>query len=198
MVEEDNILRIVKEDILRILGEEKKKVSMESIKKEIRVSHSYIFDAINALEKENLIHIEGDFIKLTDNGQDRAKYIVEKHLVLENYFKRTKNKKEAHEHAHILEHYIFEEVIKNIKKISTFKESGAPLTGCKLHKEVMISDITIPGNDLFERIISMGIFPGEKIMLTNKIPGSVIVRIGYKKLAIGKDIAKEIKILEHY
>jgi len=62
----------------------------------------------------------------------------------------------------------------------------------------MISDITIPDNDLFERIISMGVFPGENILLTNKIPGSVIIRVGHKKLAIGKDIGKEIKVLEKY
>jgi len=198
MVEEDNILRIVKEDILRILGEEKKKVSMKSVKEEIRVSHSYISDAINALGEEKLISVEGDFIKLTDNGQDKAKDVVEKHLVLENYFKKIKNKEEAHKIAHILEHYIFGEVIKNIRKLSTLKESGVPLTECKLRKEVMVVDITIPDNELFERIISMGVFPGEKISLTNKIPGSVIVRAGHKKLAIGKDIAKEIKILEQY
>ncbi len=198
MVEKDNILRIVREDILRILGEEEEKVSMESIKEEIRVSHSYISDAINSLEEEDLIYVEGDFITLTEDGQNRAKDIVEKHLILENYFKRTKNKKDAHKIAHILEHYIFEEVIKNIKKLSTLKESGVPLTECKLRKEVMIVDINIPGNDLFERIISMGVFPGEKILLTNKIPGSVIIRAGHKKLAIGKDIAKEIKVLEQF
>jgi len=43
----------------------------------------------------------------------------------------------------------------------------------------------------------MGIYPGEKIRITNKIPDGVIIEIKNKKFVLGKDIAKEIEVLEY-
>jgi Mn-dependent DtxR family transcriptional regulator len=197
MIKESDILEIVKEDILRILGERKKKVSLETITNEINVFSSFVSRVINELEKEELIQSQQAFFKLTEKGKEKAKSVLRKHLVLENYFKERRSKKEAHEIAHILEHYISEEIIRNIKKLSTFKGIGIPLTELELHKESLITDITIPDDKLFERIVSMGIFPGEKIRMVNVISGRVIVRIQNKKFALDKNIAKEIKVLEH-
>jgi Mn-dependent DtxR family transcriptional regulator len=196
MLKESDILKIVKEDILRTLGERKKKVSFKSLKGEIKVFHSFISTAIKDLEEENLIRVEENFVRLTEIGRDEAKDILRKHFVLENYFKKTSSEKVAHRKAHILEHYISEEVIKNIKKLYTLKERGIPLTKFKLHKESLIADITIPSNELFERIVSMGIFPGEEIRITNKIANGVVVKIKNKKFALDKNIAKEIKVLK--
>jgi len=199
MVKKSDILKIVKEDILRTLSEKGEKIPLRLIKREIEVSHPFISKAVKDLEEENLVCIGGDFISLTKDGEGKAKDILRKHLVLENYFKRTINETEAeaHKKAHILEHYISEEVVKNIKKISTFKERGIPLVELKLYKESLIIDITIPNNELFERVVSMGIFPGEKIRLKNKISGGIIVKIKNKKFALDKGIAKEIKVLKY-
>ena len=196
MNKEFDILKIVKEVILRILGEKKDKVSLESVKAKIKVSHSFVSKAIEDLKKENLIRIEKDFVILTKIGEAKARGIVRKHLVLENYFKKTKNEEEAHEVAHILEHYVSEEVIKNIKKLSTFKERGIPLTKSKLGKESLITDITITDNDQFERMVSLGIFPGNKIILMNEISGGIVIKVKNKKFALSKILAKEINVLE--
>lgn len=48
-------------------------------------------------------------------GKEKANNILTKHLFLENYFMRVKNGIDAHEIAHILEHYISEEVITSKK-----------------------------------------------------------------------------------
>lgn len=197
MIEESDILRIVEEDMLRVLYERKGNLPLESVKAEIKASHSYISKAIEGLLREDLIVIEGNFVNLTKNGMGRAKGILEKHLVLEDYFKRTRSEEEAHKIAHILEHYVSQEVIKNIKVLSTFKGEGSPLTKPGLAKEFLITDITIPDNELFERIVSMGIFPGNRIKLTNEIPGGIIVRVKNKKFALDKEIAKDIRVLEH-
>ncbi len=197
MLKGSDILKIVKEDILRILGERKEKVSLESIEAEIKASNSFVSKAIEDLEKENLILIEKNLVGLTKIGRDEAKDIVEKHLVFENYFKRTKNEEEAHKAAHIIEHYVSEEVIKNIKGLSTFKERGIPLIEFKLDKELLIADIAIPDNEQFERIVSMGIFPGEEIKIISEIPNGIIVKIKNKKFFLDKDLAKGIKVLEY-
>lgn len=196
MLKESDILKIVKEDILRTLSEREEKVSFKSLTTEIKVFHSFVSKAIKDLEEGNLIRVEENFVGLTQIGRDKAKDILRKHLVLENYFKKTTNEEIAHRKAHILEHYISEEVIKNIKKLYTLKEKGIPLTKFKLHKESLVADITIPSNELFERIVSMGIFPGEEIRITNKISNGVVVKMKNKKFALGKNIAKEIKVLK--
>jgi len=55
MNKKSNIIKIVKEDILRILGEEKRRISLEILKEEIKVSLSFINEAIEELEREGLI-----------------------------------------------------------------------------------------------------------------------------------------------
>lgn len=198
MNKELNILEIVKEDILRILGEEKsKKILLESIKLEIKVSDTFISQAIKELERENLIQFKENIILLTKEGQKIAKNIIKKHLAIEDYFKRFKREEEAHKIAHILEHYISEEVIKNIKKLSTFKKKGIPLTKFGLHKKGLISNITFSDYGLFERIVSMGMFPGKEIRIMYKIPDGLVVNVNSKKFALGRNIAKEIQVLKH-
>ena len=87
MTKEFGIIKIVKEDILRILGEERSRVSLEILKEEIKVSLSFIYEAIEELEREGLIQSQQSFFRLTDKGEENAKEILKKHLVFENYFK---------------------------------------------------------------------------------------------------------------
>ena len=105
VIEEPNILRIIKEDILRILGEQKKKVSLSFIKARIRVSRASMSEAVKSLREEDFVSVDKGFIALTKKGLNEAKDIVKKHLVLENYFKEVTSKREAHRSAHLLEHY---------------------------------------------------------------------------------------------
>jgi len=195
MTKESDILKIVKENILRILGERKGELSLQSIKAEVKVSPSFVSKAIKALEEKNLIQVVEKIVKLTKNGQNEAKDIVKKHLLLENYFKKTRNEREAHKITDILEHYVSMEVIDNIKKISTFKKEGIPLTKLELNKKGIITDIIFSDYGLFERMISMGIFLGEKIRVMYEISDGIVVNVGGKKIALGKDIAKEIEVL---
>ena len=197
MIKESYILKIVEEDILRILGEEeRKKVSLESIKSEIKVSNLFLLNAIKELEQEDLIRSQENFVLLTKRGRVSAKNILRKHLVLENYFKETSKEKVVHKKADILEHYVSMEVINNIKKLSTLKGGGLPLTELELNRESLITDIEFSVGGLFERVVSMGILPGEKIRIMYKIPDGFVVNVSRKKIALGKDIAKKIEVLE--
>jgi Mn-dependent DtxR family transcriptional regulator len=187
----------VKEDVLRALCERRRKTSLEIIKDEIKVAHALISEALEELERDGLIAIQENLVLLTGLGQESAKNILKKHFVLENYFEKTRSKLEAHTTAHILEHYVSGEVINNIKKLSTLKKEGIPLTKFELNKEGMITDITFSDYGLFERIVSMGIFLGEKITITNEISHGIVVKIKNKKFALDKNIAEEIKVVEH-
>jgi Fe2+ transport system protein FeoA len=75
------------------------------------------------------------------------------------------------------------------------KDSPLPLNELKFNKEGKIIDITLPNPALFERLISMGIVPGERIKITNRIGHNIIISVN-KTFALGEDIAREIKVLE--
>ena len=177
MTKKSNILKIVKEDILRILSERKGKVSLDIVKEEIKVSYSFVSEAIEELKKRGLIQSQQSFFRLTEKSKENAKDILKKHLVFEDYFKKTRTEEEAHKIAHILEHYVSKEVLNNIKKLSTFKKEGIYLTKLKLSKKGLITNIMISGNGLFERMVSMGIVPGEEIMVTDEVSNAIIIKI---------------------
>ncbi len=201
MIKESDVLKIVKEDILEVLGRKGKKIPLKLMKLEVNVSQNFVFRAMNELEKEGLIKLSLEekygkrYIQLTNKGKNRAKDIIKKHLVLERYFKKRMSGRKAVKATNILEHYISTEVVDVIKELSTFEKEGVPLTEFN-QKEGLITTINFDSR-LFERLISMGIYPGGRIRIINKVPNGVIVGIKNKKFVLDKDIAKEIKVLEY-
>jgi Fe2+ transport system protein FeoA len=113
MSEEPDILEIVKEDILKVVGRKNKKIPLKSIELETAVSSSIVSKAIKELKEEGLI-----------------------------------------------------------------------------------TDINL-NIELFERIVSMGICPGEKIRIIGQIPNGIIIEVRNKKFALDKEIARKMKVLEY-
>jgi len=196
-MEESDTLRIVEEDILRILAEEPERVSsLEFVKSEAKASDSCVSEGLRKLEEEKLVQVEGSSVRLTKEGQDSASSILEKHLTVERYLEKMRSAGEAHKEANVLEHYVSQEVLDNIRELSTLEKKGVPLTEFKSNREGIITDITIADSGLFERLISMGIAPGEKIKITNRI-GHTVIAIANRTFAFGEDIARGIEVLEH-
>ncbi len=195
MKEDSEILRIVKEDILRILIEKNGSVLKDYIADEIKVSKSFMDKAITQLEKEGLLEYDKNNIKLSNSGKFKALDILEKHLKIEQYFKGIKSQKQAHKISHIIEHYISEEVIDNLKKISTFKNKGDSLIKFK-NGEAFITNMK-SDDKLFERYVSMGIIPGEKIKIITELPNGLIFKIKGKKIFIAREYAEQIEVLNY-
>ena len=180
---------------MRILNE-RKKTTFNILEKEIKISRQFMSKAIQKLVDDKLIHKDNSLLKLTKKG--KGDNILRKHLVIENYFKKIVTEKEVHEKANLLEHYISEEVINNIKELSTFKgKEIIPLINIELNKDRLITNISISDDELFERLVCMGIVPGQKIRTTNRIPDGVIIKIENKKIAIDRQIAKHIEVLDY-
>lgn len=206
-IEEPVVLRIVKEDILRILGETGAKISVNAVKSRIKASGSCVSRAIKNLEEEKLIYVKEDDIRLTESGTEKAEDICRKHTILERYFSRPRKRlkeperrmrrtrtRRAHEAAHLLEHHISERVLDNIKKLMTLKQEGTSLSVCKKGKGI-VTDILLD-EKVFERLVSMGFSPGEHVEIRKKLPNAIIVKVNNKKFAIDREIASGIKILE--
>lgn len=197
MTEELETLKIIKEDILEVVGRKNEKLPLRLMKLEVTASHSFVSKAIKELQEENLVKVSSEkkseeYIQLTKEGKVIANDIIEKHSILEKYFEERGSKEEAINATNLLEHYISTEAINNIRKLSTFQKEGIPLTKFK-KKEGLIVDIGLDVG-LLERAISMGIYPGERIKILYKIPNGFVVNVSRKKIAIGEDIAKEIKV----
>lgn len=192
---EPDVSKIVREDVLRILGERKRKVSLNFIESRVQVSSSFITETVRALSEKSLVEVEDKYIKLTDKGRIEAEDIVKKHLVFEDFFGEKTTRREAHRRADLFEHYVSKEVVNDLKKLSTLKEEGVPLTEFKLHQQAIITDIFLSDHGLFERLVSMGMFLGEKTTVTNRIPQGVVVKIGNKKFALDRKIAEHVKVV---
>jgi Mn-dependent DtxR family transcriptional regulator/Fe2+ transport system protein FeoA len=194
MKKEPDILKIVKEDILEALRKKNGQALLSHIKPEIKVSPLFISKAVKKLEKEELVRIEEDSIYLSAKGAKKAEAIAKKHLILENYFAEIKDGKEAYKKASILEHYVSMEVIDNIKKLSTLRDESISLSELELGSKGMVTDITFSDYGLLERIVSMGVCLGVKIKAAYSIPNGLVVNTGGKNFAMGKEIAREIKV----
>ena len=198
MTKESDISKIVKEDILRTLCETDKICSLDVINSELKAAPALVSETLKELEKENLITLTENSISLTRQGEETAKTILEHHLVIEDYFGKTESKIDAHVAAHMIEHYVSRAVISNLKKLSTLKTGGVPLHEFEFNKQGIIAELTFSDYTLFERAVSMGIFPGEKIMLLSEVRDGLVLQINNKKFALDKNIAKRIKALEYY
>ncbi|MBN1151151.1 FeoA domain-containing protein [candidate division WOR-3 bacterium] len=191
------ILKIMREDILRTLAEEDKKLTLKSLTAEITGDLSLMSEAIGILQKEGLLSIDEGSFFLTSSGKEHAEEIMKKHLVLEEFFLTRGEIDKAHKMAHILEHYIKNEVLNNIKKLSTLKEEGIPLLKFGKDKTALITDMPFSDTRLLERLVSMGVLPGEIIELTNVIPGACVVHINNKKIVMDKSIASQIRVFKY-
>lgn len=190
-------IQIIKEDILRTIGEKKTQSTFSYLQKEIGIKKSILRKIAEELIKEQLLRKEEEEFSLTEKGEAKINNLLKKHFALENYYKKSKGEKEAHLIAHALEHYISQEVIDKIKRLDLLKDKGQSLIRLNSGGGGIISDFEFSDFHLFERIVSMGIFPGEELFLFRKINDGIVIGIKNKKFAIDKTIAKKIKLVKN-
>jgi Mn-dependent DtxR family transcriptional regulator len=139
--------------------------SMEEIRQELETPESFT-KAIDQLVTEGLVCLSERSVKLTAAGEEAAGVIVTRHRAIEDYFKHEVDCEEAHRIAHRLEHVIIEEVV-----------------------------YSIADSQLFDRMISMGICPGQWIRTIKRIHGGLIILLGNTQLAVDWEIASQIEVM---
>lgn len=66
---------------------------------------------------------------------------------------------------------------------------------CDLKKGQKATVVEVPEGELKHKLLRFGFAPGMKVRCHARIPmGPVIVRFGGQELALGRDIAKKVKI----
>jgi len=206
----------LQEDILEaILNLRKSVVSQSDIEsfKERGVLNFEI--AISSLLKENMIREEKGGYSLTPVGTRKAETIARKHAVLASFLTDVLGAKpeDASQEACILEHTISNDTINKLdsfldKTITTPTDTHGeyvdhqkltatnpivPLIGCKEGSLLHVS--MIKSFSKHNRLLDLGVIPGELITLRRKLPNdAVVIKVKGCDVALSPEIASNILV----
>lgn len=162
-----------------------------------------------------LERVAGDTVRLTGRGSEIAAQVARKHRVLQCFLTETLGVDEeiASEEACRLEHGISDETIERLSSYIDGARSpprrarccrgwerrccnpddACTLLDCKEGDTVRVAMIQRPGRN--QRLLDLGIFPGETLQIRRKLPNlSVVVRVKGCDIAISPEIARSILV----
>lgn len=188
-------LKRLEEDILKYIYEhDDKKVEDEKLKKTFQNINGDIDQIVNKLISEEFIIKNDNYYSLTRAGEEIAELIFRIHNEIEEYIKGKALSWNAHQMAHILEHKLTEEQIEKMIKISKFKERGVSLTDFKLLSGTIV-DVTLNNCSIWTKLVSVGIFPGQKIYILNRTTSNYLIEVKNSKFAIDRNLADGIFLI---
>jgi Mn-dependent DtxR family transcriptional regulator/Fe2+ transport system protein FeoA len=185
----------LEEDLLKIIYEGKdhkvsKKFLTEFFNKRNIPSHRII----KHFHRNAFLHFYNNSVSLTPNGILIAKEIFKRHNKIENFIKGKGMACDAHEMAHILEHELTTETIQKIIKASELKEKGRPLINFSLPFGTIVG-LDLPDCKVWTKLISIGIFPGQKIHIIEKNSTNFLLEVKNSRIAIDKILANGILVI---
>jgi Mn-dependent DtxR family transcriptional regulator len=189
---EDHI-REITEDLLRIIAEKKQDaVSLSMLKEDISADSELFTAAIGELKEEGLIRIENHEVTITKTGREKAEKILARHEIIEKYFHEILKEPMSHNMAHALEHFIADKTVRRMREFLNMREKGKPAPDFPLEREFLIIAVDITDKRILEKIIGLGLTPGSRGKIEGKIPNALIFNIGGRKVALANEIAKKI------
>ena len=195
IVSYEEISKKEEEDLLKFIFENKEKnVKILQLKKFANNFNLVLDDVLERLQKEKYIILKDSACSLTPMGEEIAGEIFKRHLEIEYFIESKTNSCDAHQMAHILEHSLTEDAIQGMFAVSSKKDHGKPLPQFNLPSGTIV-DISWNSCNLIAKLISMGIFPGQKIHILNKSSANYLIEVKKSKLGIDRILAKGIKLI---
>ncbi len=183
------------EDILRMLAERNEDQVSFSDLNVLCMNSKKMGRILDLLEIQNSIIIFEDHIQLTEEGLLRAKLILEKHRAIESAFQQASTTLSSHKIAHILEHTLSREEIQKVLSIKQMENIHSyPLTEYLL-PEGTVFKITLESENLFYKMLSLGIYPGQRIRIHLRNGVNQIIHVKDSRLAIDRIIARNIYVI---
>jgi Fe2+ transport system protein FeoA len=149
---------------------------------------------IEELTNKNYIIERGDQLILTPKGKEIAELIFRIHNEIEEYIKGKNLSCNAHQMAHILEHELTEDQVEKMIKIAEFKDKGISLPNFKLPVGTIV-EVTLSNCKVWTKIVSVGIFPGQRIHILSRSNSNFLIEIKNSKFAIDQSLAKGIYLI---
>lgn len=216
-ISKKNDERILQEDILKNiynLEQEKSLCQTDSLSKKLGEDKNRVENSLSELEKSKLVEIYDNKIKLTDSGKLYALRIIRFHRLYEKYLADKTNIDERiwHKVADEVEHKLTnEEAEKLAAQIGNpvFDPHGdpipssvgeipevhsIPLTQLNYSDVYVVTHIEDEPNEIYQRIISKGIYKGTQIRFLGIFNNEVSLYANEKLLSIPIEEAKNISV----
>lgn len=181
--------RFAADDVLRFLGE-KGASSIESVVEEVG-DRDLALTALESLERRGLVRRRGDRVELTREGRERARAILEPHVVAERIASRLGGV-EPHVVAHCLEH--FPESIRLLERLRPRR----PVRLVELPRGAWgyVIGIVYPRPRILARLLGAGVVPGRRVGVFASTPAAVLVIVGSsgRLVALDRRIAEAVLV----
>ena len=185
----------LEEDLLKFIYERKDhKVSNKYLTEFFNKRHTPSHRIIKHLHRNDLLCFYNNSVSLTPNGILIAKEILKKHNKIENFIKGKGMACNPHEMAHILEHELTTESIQKIIKASELREKGRPLINYLLPFGTIVG-LDLPDCNVWTKLISIGIFPGQEIHIIERNSTNFLIEVKSSRIAIDKILANGILLI---
>lgn len=131
---------------------------------------------------------------MTKIGEEITILIFRIHNKIEDNIRGRNVKCNAHKMAHILEHRLSEKQIEKMNKASEYKDNGLKLPNFTLPSG-MIVDVDLNKCQIWTKLVSIGLFPGQKIHILNRTGSNYLIEIKKSKFAIDRSLAESIFLM---
>lgn len=195
------------EAIYRLI-EKGEKVTTTNISKLLKVAPPSVTGMLQRLDAEGYIQYEPyKDISLTKKGRDLGKRIVKRHRIVEKFLEMIGlQRHRIHDEACRLEHAVSDYVEKAIDKTIGYPERSPtgmqiprdekikPVIDLKSGEKGVVVEIK-GGKGIIQRLLDMGLTPGNEIRVTKSLPsGPIEVLVRGSRLAISRGIAMKILV----
>ncbi|MHA1716450.1 MAG: FeoA family protein [Promethearchaeota archaeon] len=179
-------------DILKIIFKQELDIIQEKKLKEIlEIDIALLKKALKVLKNYGFISTSKGSVHLTRGGKKISIFLAERNIPIESFFKQIFNKNDENEIINFMDHQFTDDILMSFKKSSGFKISATPLTHYNLSAGTIV-DVKIDDFRFFSRLISMGLFPGQRLEILSKNPTTYLISVKNAKIAIDRDLASAI------
>lgn len=192
-----DIFKMYKEDLLRAIlefgianGEADANDLFIDVGGEQRLFEQVILE----MEKEKLIKRIGDLIVLTPSGRKSAEKIYAKHRFIEKYFREVFSETDVHILAHALEHCVSDSLLAKMQGELALMGETLNLSELMVGEQATILAVAVPDKKLLSRFLGIGLSPGSKVELYERLPGQLVIEVEGRKIALDSFIADKILV----
>ncbi|MHA1730599.1 MAG: FeoA domain-containing protein [Promethearchaeota archaeon] len=199
-------IRNIEEDILRYMGEHHlTTIYRDFLANDLCTRDEAVLSVVlEQLLREGLVEVRGSTIELNPLGQKIARVLYRIHAKLETFYEQIPHVKESqgrrrrlrqgHRFAHLVEHALSEEDIEKMTHAIALEERGRPLPNFPLPSG-MIVYLNFEEIEMASKLVSLGLFPGQRIEIISNEGNNYLLRVKGAKIAVDRQIAKSLLLV---
>lgn len=186
------------ENLLRLLIEQESGVQesdQSQLREQLRLSTQDYSSLVRSLVDKGWLRKSEEKLYLTPIGTQVARELLDRHLTTERFFKEILGEPldAAHAAAEKLEHVISRRALKELKESLARVRGAITIANLTPNQQGTVVAVKDPGGSSFSRLMGMGLYPGAKLKLVDRLPdGTTIVEINGSKAAVAAQIAQAI------